>query len=691
MAFPSRTLVLSILACALAGGSLRAEEGMWTFDNLPTKKIQAKYGWAPDQAWLDHVRLSAVRFPGASGSFVSKDGLVLTNHHVGHGWIQSVSDAKHDYVKDGYVALTREQEIKVPGLALFTLIAMENVSEQVDKAVPAGSDDQAAAKAKAAALEALVKEQGAKTGLDCQPVTLYQGGQTWIYRYKKHTDVRLVMSPEYGVAAFGKDWDNFSWPRHDMDFSLFRVYENGKPYAPPHHLTWSPKGTQYGDVIFTVGHPGRTSRLETLAQMEAKRDVSNPLAIRTLDRSRAALHAFAAKGEEQSRTVSGQLMSLENNFKVVTGETEGLKDREAMAKVAAAEKELRAKVAADPKLQALAGESWKKIEEAVAQQKAMARESYLTGAFRGGLVGTALALHRYATEAAKPMDQRAPQFRDGKALESMKARLKDVPTQGEQGLLTLQGVFTTALLELGAEHPMTHLLLSGKSPETAAKELLAGSRLGDKSMRTSLVDGEPKALLESNDPALVLARKLAPQLEEIQKKQQITQAVISEHLTRIAKARFAAYGTSTYPDATFTLRLSYGAIETYPLSGTLAQPFTTFAGLYDRAAAWGPNAEGGSWALPARWVERRDKLNLYTPYNFISSNDIIGGNSGSPVVDKQGHLVGLAFDGNIESNAGRYYFDARVNRCLSVDARAIVEALGKVYDAQHLVLELTGK
>jgi len=686
------TALAATLVMTLVLPALRADEGMWTFDNLPIKQIQAKHGWAPDQAWLDHVRLSAVRFPGGSGSFVSKDGLVLTNHHVGHHWTQTVSDAQHDYVKNGFVAGNREQELKVPGLALFTLLEMENVTEQIEKAVPAGADDQAAAKAKAAALAALVKEQGAKTGLDCQPVSLYQGGQVWIYRYKKHTDVRLVMSPEYGVAAFGKDWDNFSWPRHDLDFSLFRVYENGKPYTPAHHLAWTGKGIGYGDLTFTVGHPGRTSRLETLAQMEAKRDVTNPMGIRGLDRIRASLHAYAAKGEEQSRLVSDQLMGVENAYKVVVGETDGLRDKVAMAKVAEAEKELRAKVDADPKLKALAGQSWTKIEEAVTQQKAIARETALQGALRSETLGSAVALHRYATEMLKPAEQRGPQYQDEKALAALKIRLKGtVAPDAAQESIALTGALLSAQQELGAEHPATQLLLAGKGPEAAAKELLAGSKVGDPAVRKALLEGEPKAILESTDPALVLARKLAPMLDELQKKQQSLQAVISEHLTRIAKARFAVYGTSTYPDATFTLRLSYGSVETYPSAGTLAQPFTTFAGLYDRAAGWGPKAEDGSWELPQRWLERRDKLNLFTPYNFISSNDIIGGNSGSPVVDKRGELVGLAFDGNIESNAGRYYFDSRVNRCLSVDARAIVEALDKVFDAKHLVAELTGK
>jgi hypothetical protein len=683
---------LPALALLLALPVLRADEGMWTFDNPPTGKIQAKYGWAPDQAWLDHVRLSALRFPEGSGSFVSRDGLVLTNHHVGHHWTQSVSDAQHDYVKNGFVAASGDEEIRVPGLVLLTLLEMENVTDRIERTVSAGTDEQVLTKARSAALGALAREQSAKTGLDCQPVSLYQGGQLWIYRYKKHTDVRLVMSPEYGVAAFGKDWDNFSWPRHDLDFSLFRVYEGGKPYTPSHHLAWSSLGIHYGDLTFTVGHPGRTSRLETLAQLEARRDVTNPLLLRSLDRGRAALHAYAAQGEEQSRLVSDQLMGIENGYKVVVGELDGLRDPVAMARVVLVEKDLRTKVEADPKLKALAGQSWAKIEEALAQQKVIAKEAFLAENLRRDLLGKALWLHRYATEMVKPPAQRSLMYQDEKALLDVKrALLGDGPMDARRGLLTLQSQMASALQELGADHPITQILLGGKSPEVAAGELLATSRITDPAVRRALVEGDPRAILDSTDPALTLARRLSPREEALQERQLALRAVLAENLFKIARARFAVYGTSTYPDATFTLRLSYGSVETYPSAGTLAQPFTTFAGMYDRAAAWGPKAEEGSWELPARWIERRDKLNLFTPFNFISSNDIIGGNSGSPVVDKRGELVGLAFDGNIESNAGRFYFDARMNRCLAVDARAIVEALDKVYDAKRLVAELTGK
>ncbi len=619
---------LTCLALLLALPALRAEEGMWTFDNLPVKQIQAKYGFTPAQAWLDHVRLSALRFPGGSGSFVSADGLVLTNHHVGHDWIQKVSSKEKDFVKNGFVARTRAEEVKVPGLVLYTLMEMEDVTAQVDRAVKPEMNEQQADAARKAALAELVKEQTERTKLACEPVSLYQGGQLWIYRYKKHEDVRLVMAPEYDVAAFGKEWDNFSWTRHDLDFSLFRVYENGKPYQPAHHLTWSAKGAGYGDLTFVVGHPGRTSRLETLAMMEAKREVFNPLRIQALDRTRKALQAYAAQGEDQERQVSAQIMGTENGYKVMVGETEGLKDREAMAKVAAAEQELRAKVQADPQLKALAGESWVKIEQALAEQKAIAKEVSAMGQ-----LAQAAALVK----------------RSGGNLQ---------PAQKLQLMTGLKGLVSY----LGASHDLVKAVLGDKAPEAALE---------------ALKDGLPEG-----------AQTLMKQYGQ---KQQAAQAVISEHLARIAKARFKVYGTATYPDATFTLRLSYGQIATYPANGTLMQPFTTFAGLYDRAAAWGPKAENGSWSLPKRWMDRRDKLNLFTPYNFISTNDITGGNSGSPVVNAKGDLVGLAFDGNIESLPGRYYFDGRVNRTLCVDVRGITEALAKVYDAQHLVRELAAK
>lgn len=682
---------LTLLGLALVLAA-HADEGMWTFDNLPRKKMEAKLGFAPDQAWLDHVRLASLRFPGGSGSFVSADGLVLTNHHVGHNWIQAVSSKDHDYVEQGFVAASREQEIKVPGLVLNTLERMENVTAEVEKAVKAGQTETEAAKARAAAIQELVKARTAAWSLEAQPVVLYQGGETWIYGYRKHEDVRLVMAPEYGVAAFGKDWDNFSWPRHDLDFSLFRVYQDGKPYAPPHFLKWTGGGVAYGDATFVVGHPGRTSRLDTMAQMRFNREVAVPQNLRSLERRRKALHAFAAQSAENARSASAQLMGVENAYKVVANELVGLRNSEAMVEVEALEKDLRAKVAKDPALSALAGQSWTKIEQALDRQKALAKDLAFATARGSQLLNTAVTLVRVAEAEAKPADQRTGEYRNERALAQAKVRLeaaRPVPAANDARQLALG--FQEALEELGPKHPFVEAVLAGQPAEKAALALVEGTRIGDAETRKALLAGGPKAVAASADPMLVLARRIEPVLRDLRAQQEEIQALITEHNARIAKARFAVYGKDTYPDATFTLRLSYGKVETYPLAGTLAQPFTTFGGLYDRADAWGPKAEDGSWALPKRWQERRAALNPSTPYNFISSNDIIGGNSGSPVVDRKGELIGLAFDGNIESNAGRFYYDPRLNRMLAVDARGIVEALSKVFNAPHLVKELTGR
>ncbi len=685
----SKKIRVFLLGAALV---LRADEGMWTFDNVPAARIQAKYGFAPDPGWLEHLRLSVLRFPGGTGAFVSRDGLVLTNHHVAHSWIEAVSGPDHDYVRDGFLAPDRAREIPVPGLALRTLMATEDVTAALDRAVPADVPEGQADRARREALAGLVRAAEQRTGLASEPVTLYHGGETWIYSYKVYGDVRLVMAPEFAVAAFGQNWDNFTYPRHDLDFCLFRVYQDGAPLRPADYLHWCGGGLRTGDLAFVAGHPARTSRLDTLAQMEADGDVTGPLKLRSLDRARQALRAFAARGPEAARLVTARRLAVANAYKIYRYENEGLKDAEAMARLARAEQELRARVAADPRLQASTGASWDLIRRAVQARDAVARETAMLDGRGSRALAFAQGLVRWKTEAARPKAQRDLGYRTGRDEEILRSGLaipEPLDRDVEEAALA-QGL-QEALEELGPDHPITQVLLAGEAPSRRARALMAGTRLLDPAGRRALCRAQPQAVQDSADPLVVLARRLDQVSRPYVRRREEADAVIAEQGARIARARFLVYGKDEYPDATFSLRLSYGAVEPCPGGGTLVQPFTTIGGLYDRADGWGPEAEDGSWALPRRWLERRAALDPSTPLNFISSNDIAGGNSGSPVVDRQGRWAGLVFDGNLASVAGRYYYDPKVNRAVALDGRAILEALDKVYDAQGLVREITGE
>ena len=687
---------LSVVALLLVLPTLRADEGMWTFDNVPAKAIKARYGVELSPVWLKNLQLATVRFPGGTGAFVSRDGLVVTNHHVGRGAIAQVSSAKADLVKDGFAATTREQEIKVPGLELMMLVSTEDVTVRVNAAVKPGTADKDALTARRNALAELRKAEEARTGLTCEPVTLYQGGEYWLYRYKKFTDVRLAAAPELQVAAFGGDPDNYTYPRHNLDFALFRVYESGTPYRPEAFLPFSAKGIAMGELTFISGHPGTTFRQQTHAQMRYAQETGIPFQLKSMDRQKAALQALAATSPEARRISADAIYGIENGHKRLSGQLLGLAKPENLKKVAEAEASLQAAVAADPALKARVAGSWDRVAQAVARQRELLKENTYLSAGRVTLLGHALTLVRLADEDGKPSDQRLTEFSDGN-LKATKARLllpRPVQKPVEETLLAAG--LTEAHRELGAEHPYVKAMLGGKMPQAVAQAALAGTRLDDPAVRKQLAEGGKAALAASTDPLLALARALDPFNRGIRKRMEdeVT-SVFTEHGGRIAEARFKVFGKALYPDATFTLRLGFGPVTTYANgTGTKAQPFTTFMGMFDRHLGWGGNAaaaEEGAWTLPQRWLDRQAKLDLATPFNFIYACDTVGGNSGSPVVNLKGEFVGINCDSVFEGQGGYYVYDADTKRAVATDVRAIVEALRKILDADRLVAELMGK
>jgi hypothetical protein len=683
-------VVVSALAlgCSfLVLSSALAEEGMWTFDNPPAKLLQERYGFTPTAEWLEHVRLSSVRFnDGGSGSFVSPRGLVLTNHHVALGQLQKVSTPQKDYVTDGFYARASAEELKCPDLELNVLVLIVDVTARVQGAVKAGMSEEDALKARKAESAKIEKESLEATGLRSDVVPLYQGGEYWLYRYQKYTDIRLVFAPEQQIAFFGGDPDNFTYPRHDLDFAFFRVYENGKPVESKHYLKWSAQGAADGELVFVSGHPSSTDRLTTVAGLETLRDHLLPLSLKTLKRRLGVLREYAELGPEQRRQASRMIFGIENSLKVRAGQYNGLLDNALFARKQKEESEFCALVAANPDWQKAYGPAWEAI--AAAEKKFQEKvKPYRFRSLRGSrLAEMALEIVQYVMEVKKPDGERLDGFHDSQ-LESLRFRLfSPAPLYPEMENVLLTNSVQESLDELGAEDPLVKAALAGRTPAAVAKEIIAGSKLTDPALRKSLVEGGEAAVEASTDPLIVFARRIEPAVREVHKwYEDNIESVETTAGEKIGKARFAAYGKSAYPDATFTLRLTYGSVKGYPMNGTQAPPMTTFYGLYDRAYSFGLK---GPYALPARYLERKNALDLTTPLDFVSTCDTTGGNSGSPVINRRAELVGLLFDGNIESLVGDFVYSEENNRSISVHSAAMLEALRKLYDASALADEL---
>ena len=669
-----------------------ADDGMWTFDNPPRKQWKERYKFEPTDAWLEHLRLASVRLnDGGSGSFVSPDGLMVTNQHVASGQLQKVSTKDKDYTKDGFYARTNDEELKCPDLECNVLVSYEDVTARVHSAVRRGASDAEASNQRKAVTAAIEKEATAKTGLKCDVISFYSGGEYWLYRFKKYTDIRLVFAVEEQIAFFGGDYDNFTYPRYDLDVAFFRAYEDGKPAKTPHYFKWSVAGASDGDLIILPGNPGSTARLLTLAQIRYQRDVGNPLQKLVWTSRLNALTRYAERGPEQARQAGSATRSLNNSLKRLVGQQEGLMNPRMMSKKEAEEKALRDAVAQKPDVQKAYGDAWEQIDAVYRALPAMAARIAFTNLTPSRLGTIASQLVRYAEEIQKPNDKRYDEFRDSKLESFMFALMSPAPIYPEMEEAVLAAWLEEGLKTLGPNDPFIKAALNGATPAAAAKQAVSGSKLAGVALRQSLRQGGADAIAKSDDSMIALARRIEPFIRELRGWNELTILNVDASAgEKLSKARFAVYGKSLPPDANFNLRISYGRVVGYEEDTTLVPYKTTFFGLYDRARSFD---EKPPYDLPKRYREGKDKLDLATPLNFVYTADTIGGNSGSPVINRNGELVGLNFDSNIQKLPNRYWYveEAEGGRAVGVHSASIIEALKKLYGAEKLVSEIEGR
>ena len=682
-------LRIALASACLFSLAARADEGMWTFDNIPSAKIQAKYGFTPSRQWLDHVRLSSIRLnDGGSGSFISATGLLLTNHHVARGQLQKNSTAQHDYIKNGFYARTQAEELKSPDLEINILQKFQNITARVQGAARPGMSDVDALKARNAETALISKEAKASTGLEPEIVSLYQGGEYWLYLYKKYTDVRIVFAPEQQTAFFGGDPDNFTYPRYDMDMAIFRVYENGKPIHTENFLRWNSKGAAEHELTFVSGHPGSTQRDQTFDQLKLDAEVANPAVLETLRQRLAVLKQYAARSPEQARQTASDIFNLENARKVYEGRVVALNDKAIVAKKQAEEDDFRARVNANPSLEQQYGSSWSEMAAIDAAQAPLIKQNiYRTT--NSLLLAFASRLVNYSIETKKPDAERINGYHDAQ-LEGVRFRLASTaPLYPDYELAKMTAALVAAQQVLPTGDPWLKIVLAGRTPQEAAAYYISGTKLTDPAFRKQLLEGGATAVEASTDPIVQLARKLDPINRELTATLAKTiNGPLARVSEKLGKARFAAYGKDRYPDATFTLRLSYGSVEGSPENGTITPPHTTLYGLYDRSDSFGGRVP---FDLPQRWLDARTRLDLATPLDFVTTNDITGGNSGSPIINKQGELVGLVFDGNIESIAGDFVYEMTHNRTVAVHTAVMMEAMRKLYNAAPLADEIEAR
>lgn len=676
-------MMLSLATFAAAS----ADEGMWLLNKPPTGLLKERYGFEPTPAWLEHLQKSCVRI-GASGSFVSPDGLLLTNHHVGSDQLFKLSTPGRDLMKDGFYARTQAEELKCPDLEVRVLWAIEDVTDRIDAAVKSGLSPADAYLARRKAMTVVEQEAKDATKLDCQVVTLYHGARYHLYKYRRYTDVRLVMAPEKGIAFFGGDTDNFEYPRFDLDCCFFRVYDNGQPLKVEHYLKWSQAGAKEGELIFVLGHPGRTRRLFTVEHLKFLRDVEMPTRLRQLWRREVQLSTFCNRNDEHARIGEDDFFTAQNSRKFMTGALAGLLDPALMGAKAAEEKKLQAEApskGADGKANA-----WERLAKAEnTYREFYLRYRVLGSIFSSDLFFKAQTLVRLADELPKPSPDRLREYRDSE-LDSLYVSLySPAPIYDALETEGLASGLSQIVESLGGDDPAAVTALAGLAPQARAEQLVAGCTFKDIAERKRLVKEGKQAIESSKDPLIQLARALDPEARALRKRfEDEIESIEREAYADIAAARFAAYGESVYPDATGTLRFAFGTVKGYTEGGQQIPPFTTYEGMYRRSKE---RRGQFPFELPQRWLAGKDKLALDTPLNFIMTADIIGGNSGSPVVNKAGEITGLIFDGNLQSLPWDFAFSDTQGRAMAVDCRAIIEALRKVYNAGRLADELVGK
>lgn len=685
----SKHFLLRLSFTCLLAANLSANEGMWTLDNLPLTQLKEQFDFTPSKEWLKKVQLSSVRLnDGGSGAFVSARGLLITNHHVALGQLQKLSTDEHDYVSKGFFARTESDEVACPDLELNVLISIEDVSSRVQDAINKKASADEKNSQRKAAISRIEEESFKKTGLRSDVIELYQGGQYHLYRYKKYKDVRLVAAPEFQAAFFGGDFDNFTYPRYALDFAFFRAYENGVAAQTPNFFSWSKNGADAGELVFVVGNPGSTRRGRIATQLEFERDNLLPVAIELLNKRRDSYLMYAAAGPEQERRAKKAIFSLANSLKAMGGMLKSLKESDIIKQQLAAESMLlKAVEEQDEHKQALKN-AYKRIARIQKEKKSRLKEKYYVAIGDSRLYELAKGIVLYALETQKANQLRFEEYRDS-ALDSMKFRLLSpapIYTDMEEFMLAedLQQMHD----ELGGSQQFVKAALKGAEAPEVASRLVNGTKLADPQFRKSLIDGGLDAVKKSTDPMIQWFLEIEPLYRSLRNwHEQRIDIVESLEGAAIAQAKFAAYGKTTYPDATFSLRLSYGSVAGLELGTTLVAPKTNFFGLYGRSASFDNKAP---FELSPLLAANESKVKMATPLNFVSTNDIVGGNSGSPVLNRQGQYVGLIFDGNIQSLGGTYAYSEEISRAVSVHSSAILEALRSVYDMPKLIDEITG-